>query len=145
MSDWTDDETISDTDCVDGKNIVWPEHDFQPGLTECTQCGAEAEPDEAGRSEPDYDGMGPGGNWEDLDDAGAVSGELAFKGLATFVMSGLLYLTYWTAANMWIMEFLILAFFDVFVFLSWSRAYARSQIRVYGTRPPVTDDDTGEI
>jgi len=123
MSDWCEDEPeILDTDCVDSKWIVWPDHDFQNGLT-CRRCGAEAEPD----------------------DAGAVSGELAFKSLATFVMSGLLYLTYWTAANMWIMEFLILAFFDVFVFLSWSRAYARSQIRVYGTRPPVVNDDTGEI
>jgi len=145
MSDWTDDETISDTDCVDARGFVWPEHDYPDDHDLCRRCGAEAGdlPDDAGAaSGPDYDGMGKG-NWED--DAGAVSGELVFKGLATFVLSFLLYLTYWTAANMLIMEFFVLAFFDIFIFLSWSRAYARSQIRVYGTRPPVVDEDPGEI
>jgi len=123
MSDWCEDEPeILDTDCVIN-GVVYPEHDFREGDGWCRRCGADEAPA----------------------DAGSVSGELAFKGLATFVFAGMLYLTYWTAANMWIMEFLILAFFDVFVFLSWSRAYARSQIRVYGTRPPVTDDDPGEI
>jgi uncharacterized protein (DUF983 family) len=121
MSDWTDDETISDTDCVDGKNLVWPEHDFQPGLTECTRCGAEAA------------------------DAGAVRTDLVFKGLATFVIGGLLYLTYWTAANMWIKEFLLLVLFDIFTFLSWSRTFARGMIHVYDLRPEPADDDPAEL
>jgi hypothetical protein len=121
MSDWTDDETISDTDCVDWAGLIWPEHDFQPGLTECTRCGAEA------------------------DDAGAVTNDLVFKALATFVFGGMLYLTYWTAAHMRITEFLLLTLFDIFVFLSWSRAYAHTMIHVYDSRPEPTDDDPGEI
>jgi hypothetical protein len=121
MSDWTDDETISDTDCVDAKGFVWPEHDYPADHDLCTRCGAQA------------------------DDAGYATGELLFKSLATFVIGGLLYLTYWTAANMMIKEFLLLAAFDVFTFLSWARAYGRTQIRVYDSRPPVVDDDPGEI
>jgi hypothetical protein len=74
-----------------------------------------------------------------------MRGELAFKALATFVIGGLLYLTYWTAANMLIKEFFLLAFFDIFIFLSWARAYGRSQIRYYDLRPEPTDDDPGEI
>lgn len=91
------------------------------GLTECPRCGAEA------------------------DDSGAVSGELTFKALATFVFGGLLYLTYWTASHLWFMEFFVLALFDIFVFLNWTRSYARTQIHVYEIRPPVPDDDPGEI
>lgn len=141
MSDWTDDETISDTDCVDAKGFVWPEHDFQPGLTECTRCGAEALAVEHADDEP-FEGDGYDHYMRDL---GAVTGELTFKALATFVIGGLLYLTYWTAAHMLIKELLLLTFFDIFTFLSWARAYARSQTRVYDLRPPVVDDDPGEI
>lgn len=125
MTDWTDEDQIDPTDCVTGLGSedtarVWPEHDFQSGLTECTRCGAEAEP------EPD---------------AGYATGELVFKGLATFVFSGALYFTYWTAAHLLITEFLLLTLFDIFMLLSWFRAYARTQIRVYDFR---TDDDVDQ-
>lgn len=71
--------------------------------------------------------------------------DLAFKGLALFVSGGLLYLTYWTAANMWIKEFLLLTLFDIFTFLSWSRTFARGMIHVYDLRPEPTDDDPAEL
>jgi hypothetical protein len=78
-------------------------------------------------------------------DAGAVTNDLVFKALATFVFGGMLYLTYWTAANMWIKEFLLLTLFDIFTFLSWSRTFARGMIHVYDLRPEPTDDDPAEI
>jgi hypothetical protein len=127
MSDWTDDETISDTDCVDSAGFVWPEHDYSIGMNPitCNRCGAETH--------------------YDSDDAGAVTNDLVFKALATFVFGGMLYLTYWTAAHMRVTEFLLLTLFDIFVFLSWSRAYAHTMIHVCDSRPEPTEDDPGEI
>jgi hypothetical protein len=38
-------DEVDPSDCVyDGE--VWPEHDFQVGLTECQRCGAEVDDDE---------------------------------------------------------------------------------------------------
>lgn len=142
MTDWLEEDLpILPTDCLDASGLIYPEHDFQPGLTECRRCSAEALAVEHADDEP-FEGDGYDPYMRDL---GAAANGLVFKGLATFVIGGLLYLTYWTAAGMLIKEFLLLAFFDIFVFLSWARAYGRTQIRVYDTRPPVADDDPGEL
>jgi hypothetical protein len=77
-----------------------------------------------------------------------VRKDIVFKVLAVLVMLGALYLTYWTARKLMMLELALFVFFDIFVFLNWTKAYARTQIRAYALQPkpePVDAQDPGEL